>query len=250
MNLPPVLDRRRIRLEIAVILASSLLQLYPGPWLTEQWGKSDIYFFQSADGIIHTHLPFLLCKFNSSQHKSNPHLHPDPENPASPPTRCGYNTPLLSLGIIILELWFNQTIESLPFRKDYLGVGGNETEYTDYNTAQRWQAQTMDEAGIELHNPTRRCIYCAFGAASQSLEDDELRKAVYDDVVQPLERLLQRFQEVWQGSSAVFLLFGMKFCWWLIPACYSSTWFGSTRLITNEIMLLCHDIFKCIYSSI
>lgn len=54
----------------------------------------------------------------------------------------------------------------------------------------------MEEAGPDLYNTTRRCVYCAFGAASQDLEDDELRKAVYDEAVQPLERLLGRFEEV------------------------------------------------------
>lgn len=93
-------------------------------------------------------------------------------------------------------MWFNQAIETLAFRNDFLGNAGRETEYTDYNTAQKWQEQTMDEAGLELHNPTRRCIYCAFGAASQNLEDEELRTAVYDEVVVPLERLLQRFEEL------------------------------------------------------
>ena len=118
------------------------------------------------------------------------------ETPANPQSRGGPSPPLLSLGILILELWFNQSIESLRFRNDYLGKGGKATEYTDYNTAQKWLEQTMDEAGPDLHDPTRRCIYCAFGASSQNLEDDELRKAVCDGVVAPLERLLQRFEEV------------------------------------------------------
>ncbi|KAF8451453.1 hypothetical protein BDZ91DRAFT_809507 [Kalaharituber pfeilii] len=199
MGLLPVLRNRRTRLAIAVTLASSLLQLHPGPWLRERWGKQDIYFFQSGDGTIHTQLPFLLYNFKSSnQSQGTPHHYTakDATTGTAPSSRCGYNPPLLSLGIVILELWFNQTIESLPFRKDFLGVGGKETEYTDYNTAQKWQEQTMDEAGLDLHNPTRRCIYCAFGAASQNLEDDELRKAVYEEVVQPLERLLQRFEEI------------------------------------------------------
>lgn len=195
---PAVLARRRTRLEIAVILASSLLQLHPGPWLAERWGKRDIFFFQSTDGTIHTHLPFLLSKFKSS-HDTGLQVPSDGGVDCvvgRPTSRCGYNTPLLSLGIMILELWFNQAIESQPFRNGFLGAGGKETEYTDYNTAQKWQEQTMDQAGLELHSPTRRCIYCAFGAASQNLEDDELRKAVYEEVVVPLERLLQRFEEV------------------------------------------------------
>ena len=188
------LTRRRTRLEVAVILAASLLQLYPGPWLGEMWGKRDIFFFQSADGTIHTHLPFLLHQFQSSTTwQSGSNMDGTPANPQS---RGGPSPPLLSLGILILELWFNQSIESLRFRNDYLGKGGEATEYTDYNTAQKWLEQTMDEAGPDLHDPTRRCIYCAFGAASQNLEDDELRKAVCDGAVAPLERLLQRFEEV------------------------------------------------------
>ena len=195
-GLPSVLTRRRTRLEITVTLASSLLQLHPGPWLTERWGKKDIYFFQSADGTIHTHLPFLLCKFNGHVPQSSTTPGSNIVDNENTRPSCGYNPPLLSLGILILELWFNQTIESLPFRKDFLGIGGKETEYTDYTTAQKWQVQAMDEAGLDLHNPTRRCIYCAFGAASLNLEDDELQKAVYNEVVQPLERLLQRFEEI------------------------------------------------------
>jgi hypothetical protein len=37
----------------------------------------------------------------------------------------------------------------------------------------------MEEAGLDLYNPKRRWIYCAFGAVSQDLEDEELRRAVY-----------------------------------------------------------------------
>jgi len=190
-NVSSALTRRRARLEVAVILATSLLQLHPGPWLGERWGKQDIFFFQGVDGIIHTHLPFLLSRFQSSTT-----LQCSPKIDGTPKFHGGPSPPLLSLGILILELWFNQPIESLRFRNDYLGKGGKATEYTDYNTAQKWQEQTMDEAGPDLHDPTRRCIYCAFGASSQNLEDDELRKAVCDGVIAPLERLLQRFEEV------------------------------------------------------
>ncbi|KAF8421820.1 hypothetical protein EV426DRAFT_711622 [Tirmania nivea] len=194
-NLSSALTRRRTRLEVVVILATSLLQLYPGPWLGERWGKQDVFFFQSADGTIHTHLPFLLSQFQSSTTlQSSSKIDGILANPQS--RGGGPSPPLLSLGILILELWFNQSIESLRFRNDYLGKGGKATEYTDYNTAQKWLEQTMDEAGPDLHDPTRRCIYCAFGASSQNLEDDELRKAVCDGVVAPLERLLQRFEEV------------------------------------------------------
>lgn len=182
---------RRKRLSLAVILANSLLQLHTGPWLQETWGKKDIYFLQGRDGVIHTTNPFLICHFGSK---------PDT------PSRSGsdgqsrversfgaFNSSLFSLGIVILELWFNQTIESQPFRRDFLGPDGQENEYTSFNVAQKWQECAMEEGGLDLHNPTRRCIYCAFGPVSQDLEDEELRKAVFSGVVQPLEQLLARF---------------------------------------------------------
>lgn len=183
---------RRERLSLAVILANSLLQLHTGPWLQESWGKKDIYFLQSRDGVIHTTHPFLICHFNSKQATAGRAGLDDGSRVGRPSGAC--NSSLLSLGIVILELWFNQTIESQPFRKDFFGPDGKENEYTSYNVAQKWQDYAMEEGGLDLHNPTRRCIYCAFGAVSQDLEDEELRKAVFSDVVQPLEQLLARFE--------------------------------------------------------
>ena len=182
---------RRTRLAIAVIVANSMLQLHTGPWLCEAWGKRDIYFLQGRDGSIHTKHPFLVCHFSShSQALTTDFGDVQIESSATRP--C--NSSLLSLGILILELWFNQKIESQPFRSRFQGPDGKDNEYTDFNTAQKWQEQAMEEAGLELHNPTRRCIYCAFGAVSQDLEDDDLRRAVYSEVVQPLEKLLKRFE--------------------------------------------------------
>lgn len=182
---------RRQRLSLAVILANSLLQLHTGPWLHETWGKKDIYFLQSQDGVIHTTHPFLICHFNSKQETSS-RPGSDGESRVDRSSNA-FNSSLFSLGIVVLELWFNQTIESQPFRKDFLGPNGQENEYTSFNVAQKWQEFAMEEGGLDLHNPTRRCIYCAFGAVSQDLEDEELRKAVFSDVVQPLEQLLARF---------------------------------------------------------
>lgn len=180
---------RSKRLDIAVILANSMLQLHTGPWLCDTWGKRDIYFLQSHDGFIHTNYPFLVCDFTPDCQATG--IKSGETRLERSSDSC--NSSLLSLGVLILELWFNQTIESQPFRFKFQGPDGNDNEYTDFNTAQKWQEQAMEEAGLDLHNSTRRCIYCAFGAVSQDLEDEELRRAVYSEVVQPLEKLRDRF---------------------------------------------------------
>ncbi|KAI4259356.1 MAG: hypothetical protein L6R42_004593 [Xanthoria sp. 1 TBL-2021] len=176
---------RRSRLAVAVTLAHSMLQLHTGPWLHESWGKKDVYFVQDQKDIIYVEQPFLVRQISAT----------DAESAVTTKTTSrGCNTSLLSLGILILELWFNERIEAQPFYKQYQDQDGNDNEYTAFNAAQKWQEQAMEEAGLDLHNPTRRCIYCAFGAASQDLEDEELRRAVYSEVVQPLEKLHARFE--------------------------------------------------------
>ena len=107
-----VLPRRR-RLAIAVILANSMLQLHTGPWLCETWGKRDIHFLQGHDGFIHTKYLFLVCDFNSNNQTTGTDSE-DERLERSTSRAC--HSSLLSLGILILELWFNQTIESQPFR--------------------------------------------------------------------------------------------------------------------------------------
>ena len=67
--------------------------------------------------------------------------------------------------------------------EQFLGPDGCETEYTRFNQAQKWQEQALEEGGIDLDNFTRRCNHSAFGAASQNLSYEELRRAVYDEVV-------------------------------------------------------------------
>lgn len=139
---------------------------------------------------MQTEHPLLVSNFSSN--KSSPAT----TGRSTGVTQNTSKSSLLCLGILILELWFNQSIETRPFRQDFLGPDGCENQYTNFNTAQKWQEQALEEGGLDLHNITRRCIYCAFGAASQDLNDQELRRAVYDEVVEALERLLARYEEV------------------------------------------------------
>ncbi|KAL4911386.1 hypothetical protein BDW74DRAFT_184750 [Aspergillus multicolor] len=187
---------RQERLRIALTLARAILQLQPGPWLKHTWSKDDVYLFQNNQGAVETKHPVLISHFSIEQ-PTNPSGTPT----ASPKSATGITTyqesraSLLSLGIIIMELWFGKGIEGLPFRNQFLGPDGLNNEFTDFNTAQKWQEQTLEEGGLELHNITRRCIYCAFNAASQDLANGEFRQAVYDDVIQGLERILARYEE-------------------------------------------------------
>ena len=101
---------------------------------------------------------------------------------------------LLSLGIVILELWFNQPIESCGWRNDYLNSNGEETDFTRLSTALRWQELALEEGGTRLHELTDACINSSFGIARPDLREREVQMSIYTRVAEPLKELLEYFK--------------------------------------------------------
>ncbi|CAD6579310.1 MAG: hypothetical protein ASARMPREDX12_009125 [Alectoria sarmentosa] len=173
------------RYSIAVTLASSLLQLYSSPWIGETWSKYDIYFLIAAEGSTRPILvdkPYITRRFTS---------HSPQSSVISVSEQTGRNASTKSiqaLGIMLLELCFGEAIEDQPIRSRYLGPDGRPNDMTDFCAAQHWlQHDALGEGGPEYSEAVRRCLFCAFGPKSTDLEDDELRSAIYSEVVEPLE---------------------------------------------------------------
>lgn len=183
--------KRPQRLEIALVMAKVVLQLHSCPWLKDDWTKEDIYFFRDRQGKIYLDSMALTSKFYPV--KLSTSLEPL-ASAMSHPSRKRTKSSLLSLGVLILEMWFNKSIESCYFGDRFLGPDGKENEFTRFNTTQKWQEQALEEGGIDFDSLTYRCVYGDFGAAKQDLNDEWLRKAVYQEVVQPLERILARYE--------------------------------------------------------
>ncbi|KAK0742062.1 hypothetical protein B0T21DRAFT_448810 [Apiosordaria backusii] len=173
---------RRHRMSIAVTLAYALLELYPSPWLPRSISKMDVYFFQRKNGEIMTQHPFVVCESSSVQ-QSGP-LFPSKEGFAD------HSNALLALGIVIMELWFGQTLESRPFYREHCDKDGNEKPYTNFTAALEWQQKTIDEGGVALRDITNRCVRGNFGPSVMDLTDLGSVKAVHDEVVKPLEGIV------------------------------------------------------------
>jgi hypothetical protein len=187
---------RRERLVVAIVLASSLLQLYSTPWLNERWSKRNIFFMRSSSGpIILEQLYISPEPVAASSTAAAPKEAQNVGNTIKSAANESRKT-ILALGIMLLELCFGQTLEEQSFRKKYLGNDGQPNEFTDVATAMQWQDDALGEGGPGFENAIRRCIHCAFGPKSTDLADGEFREAVYSEVVQPLEETLQRFDNV------------------------------------------------------
>ncbi len=129
---------RRDRTRLAVVIASSVLQLHETPWLGSSLSTKDIVFLTEADTKdplrirIDTKRPFIVKQF-PSQHTSKDlplQLANVTAQKTSNSALANSEETLLRLGILLLELCFGEALEDQPFRKDYLKPDGTPNRFT------------------------------------------------------------------------------------------------------------------------
>ncbi|KAF2029209.1 hypothetical protein EK21DRAFT_101286 [Setomelanomma holmii] len=174
------------RFKIAVILASTVLQLSNTPWLDDDWCLDEIHF-------VHRHGTPLATVFQY------PFLHHDfpckavspSRTTRSPFRRVIRNQMLYTLGIVLIELLYGKPIEELQTAHDLDCQG---TPGAVWCTAERLNDEEIAlEAGQLYSDAVRRCIRCDFNQENTSLDDEDFQRAVFDGVVGPLEKTLMRF---------------------------------------------------------
>ncbi|KAL8952124.1 MAG: hypothetical protein Q9222_001936 [Ikaeria aurantiellina] len=173
---------RKNRLHIAVILASSVLQLDGTTWLKSGWSSNDI-LFHSKDGPLSNASPYLSwqkcsitegsCSLDSF-HVGNYMIRSDI---------------LLALGLTLVELCFGRTLAGLYRSDDW-----EDTEKaTRLKTAIRLHKRVYDEMGIAYGDVVRRCLFQSFDVRELSLDIEEVQQMVFDTVVTPLAEDLKNF---------------------------------------------------------
>jgi len=170
-------------LNIAAILALSVLQLDQTSWLKSQWKSSDIYFHYSDEGAVLTSRPtfpppHVACRLSDSNSEPNHAL-----KPALPRVQQARCETLLTLGLVLVELCFGRTLEKMQIPEDV--VDQNET-LTRLKTAYRKRDEVYNESGGHYGDVVRRCLDCPFDVRDASLDDEKFEQAVFDYVVIPL----------------------------------------------------------------
>jgi uncharacterized protein YciU (UPF0263 family) len=165
------------RLNLAVILASSVLQLHKTPWLDDHWSVDNIFFVARGHDIVYQH-PFISQRFNDIEAQSEKQYIP-------PVLRMVIkNKSLYALGILLIELKYKICIRELHIPKDGpLSDDPVTAVLTEWNTADRLVDRLYDEVGRFYGDAVRRCIRCDFDHKSSSLDDVPFQKAVYQGVV-------------------------------------------------------------------
>lgn len=172
---------KRDRVRLAVVLASSVLQLHETPWLDDNWGIDNIHFVERPGMTLYDQ-PFVSRSLDASSTSSTTSV---PKHLA----RMIQNQPLFALGVALIELWYGESLSELhevddgPL--DPTDMQGN--FITRLNIAYRLADELADDAGAKYSDAVRRCIRCDFSLRSNSLENVQFQKAVFQGVVAQLK---------------------------------------------------------------
>ncbi len=187
---------RKDRLHIAVVLASSVLQLDGTSWLKKQWRSGDIFFVQTQNASsnvqnIDLANPYLSTKISSGCSETSSISN----TPVTITTHLIRSEVLFALGLTLIELCFGQTLAEMQIPKDVNSIEA----FTSYQTATRLLDYVYDESGNRYGDVVRRCLQCPFDVRDASLDNEEFQQAVFESIVTPLAEDMQDFN----GGSRV-----------------------------------------------
>jgi hypothetical protein len=169
--------------KLAVDMASSVLQLYKTPWLSDDWSSDDVYFVHRPGApLSSTYQHAFIYRRISSAVSTQ-------ESLSRPLMRTIIrNQTLFNLGVLLIELVYGKSIEDLQTDddRDCQGALG-----PMWHTVERLAGSIALEAGELYSDAVQRCIRCDFVRNHSSLQDHDFQQAVFDGVVIPLQKTLQ-----------------------------------------------------------
>ena len=170
---PSLVKRRRL----ALLFARSLLQLHESPWLSDRWNSGRIHFYYIGTNVPDLERPYISTAFDDL-----------PAGVEPPDLECFHKNPgILRLGILLIEIETWRPLTRFQTTDDL--VEGKRTLNTDLSVARR-----VLKTGLDCY-PTytgaiSACLRVPWvlSGSRVSLEDQETRTGLQNDVIQQLEK--------------------------------------------------------------
>lgn len=172
-------------LQIAVTLASSVLQLDGTSWLTSHWSSTDIFFHEKSNQKSHLSYlyPYLSWK------RCITDLNAVPFDPLFSRSFGIRSEVLFALGLTLIELCFGKTLADLRVPED---GDANEAAST-MRMAERLCNSVYYAMGTSYGDAVRRCLYQPFDVRQMNFDNEELQEKVFEGIVTPLSDDLNAF---------------------------------------------------------
>ncbi|KAF5623742.1 hypothetical protein F25303_11710 [Fusarium sp. NRRL 25303] len=165
------------KVRLALVIASSVLQLSKTPWLPEALTPKNVHFFRRGNTLSYEH-PFLqrrLPEYSLKRLSSTAD---------SMSYSLSSNPTLLALGMLLLEIILGSSLKQLRL-PDEKGPD-DDGLIQDLTIANRMLEQRVSLINPAYKTVVERCIGCT---ESKELDEDEFRHTVYNGVVMELEAI-------------------------------------------------------------
>lgn len=186
------------RVRLALMLGWNALQLHSTHWLEDHWTKDNILLVIDPPNIPQ---PYVTHNFQSSSRRNS---REDLDELTLTPSRRERltswvpNEALFNLGVVLIEICYNKSIEELADanEKDEKGEPHSQTAFL---TAMRLSKEVQDEFGIGYASAVRGCLRCNFssGQSEPDLGSEQFRTGFWQHIIKPL----QDVADIW-GKSA------------------------------------------------
>jgi hypothetical protein len=174
------------RANLATILASSLLQLQDTNWLKDKWTRKDI-FFKKKDGNVLFDQPYLSGSFVSSKSTSR-NTQPNTQPTSSEISTFNLKSSLECLGIILVELCFNEPIETHEGKVRLRPVDSSAESNHEFclAIARAWTWQEIRAQDPLFSDPINSCFNFPGLTRLRDGKLDEVVHDIYSLIIKPL----------------------------------------------------------------
>jgi hypothetical protein len=185
----------KLRMLLALQLASNLLQLLQTQWLQNPWSKDLVYFQKSKPGTstgsgkAKLARPFVALEFCSIHHSER--IDSPLDMSTASVSSVEPKVALLELGILLLEIWHEETLET-HFELDNPPSG----YYERLPLAFQWLDDMSDPLPDLYDHAASRCIRGVIGGQSHyaGWNDMAFWVAICGDIIEPLSKNVRQWR--------------------------------------------------------
>jgi len=175
----------RNRVQLALKLAWGVLQISSTSWLKGKWTRENILLVMDAPN---NPLPYLVHRFKSSRETSQLSSE-GPQTTIYQADDWISNMSLFALGIFLLEMCFDCSIEDLATAREK-DQNGDARDYTPFLTANRLSKLVQDQMGLYYAQAVNSCLnfpILDMDTDGKPASFPEFATIVMRDVISPLK---------------------------------------------------------------
>lgn len=168
------------RLQVGLDIALTILGLGTSCWIPRGWDRREVFVLYDPKTSTKPFLRHDSLSFTLGETIDDIRVHTEAS--------------LFSLGVVLLELIYQETLEQQPFWDKYC-ENGQPNDWTHQCTAMEWQSKVEARYGDDLSEAIRLCVEGGF-SGDANLDNSDFLREVLDTVVSPLEKFLSGWKRV------------------------------------------------------